>query len=69
MHTSPKKHPYMDKPTTQEKGKLINLQPEEEEIEDIPMDDEDVGVEMEDIEVEGFDPITKLPKCVPMCMI
>ena len=35
------------KPTTQEKGKAINLEPEEEDIKDILMDDEDVGVEVE----------------------
>jgi len=34
------------KPTTQEKGKAINLEPEEEEIEDILMDDEALGVDM-----------------------
>ena len=29
------------------KGKSINLEAEEEDIKDIPMDDEDVGVEVE----------------------
>ena len=43
---------------------MINLELEEEEIEDIPMDDEDVGVEMEDVEIEGFDSIIKLPEYI-----
>lgn len=29
------------------------------------MDDEDVGVETEDVEIEGSHPITKLPEYVP----
>lgn len=31
------------------------------------MDDEDLGVEMEDVEVEGTDPITKFLEYVPPC--
>ena len=31
------------------------------------MDDEDLGIDTEDIEVEGFDPITKFPEYVPPC--
>ena len=42
VHTSPRQNPT--NPTVQEKGKAINLEREEEDIEDIPMDDEDVGV-------------------------
>lgn len=44
---------------------MINLEPKEVEIEDILMDDEDVGVKMEDVEIEGSDPITKLLEYVP----
>lgn len=42
------------------------MEQEEEEIKDISMDDEDLGVDVEDIEVEGSDPITKLPEYVPL---
>ena len=59
--TSPRANPSKDKPTAQDKGKAINLELEEEEIEDISMDDEWLSMEMEDVEVEGSDPITKLP--------
>jgi len=62
---SPRRNPQNGKPIAQEKGKTINLELEEEEIEDIPMDDEDLGVEVEDIEVECSAPITKLPEYVP----
>ena len=31
------------------------------------MDDEDVGVDMEEVEAQGADPITRLPKYVPPC--
>lgn len=31
------------------------------------MDDEDLRVEVEDVEVEGFDPITKFLEYVPPC--
>lgn len=40
---------------------------EEEEIEDIPIGDEDVGVEVEEVEVEGYVPITRLLEYVPPC--
>eukprot|EP00253_Pinus_taeda_P014638 PITA_14638 len=66
VHTSPRRNPQKDKPTAQEKGKTINVEPEEEEIGDISMDDEDLGVEVEEVEVKGSDPITKLPECVPL---
>ena len=33
----------------------------------IPMDDEDLGVEVEEVEVHGANPITKLPQYVPLC--
>jgi len=39
----------------------------EEEVEEIPMDDEDIVVEMEDVKVERSDPISKLPKYIPPC--
>ena len=38
-----------------------------EDIEDIPMDDEDVGVEIEEVEAQGADPITRLLEYVPPC--
>jgi len=38
------------------------LEPEEEDIEDILMDDEDVGVE-----AQGANPITQFPEYVPLC--
>jgi len=63
----PRRNMPKDKPTAQENGKTINLEMEEEEIYDIPMDDEDLGVEVEEVEVEGSDPITKFPKYIPLC--
>ena len=50
VHVSPRRNTQNDKPTTQEKGKAINLEPKEEEIKGIPMDDEDVGIDMEEVE-------------------
>lgn len=47
--------------------KNINLEPEEEEIEDILMDDEDMEVEVEHVEVKGSNPITKFPEYIPPC--
>lgn len=38
------------KPIAHDKGKAINLEPKEEDIEDISMDDEDVEVEVEEVE-------------------
>lgn len=64
---SSRRNPPKDKPTTQEKGKAINLESEEEEIEDISMNDEDLGIDVEEVEVQGDDPITRLPKYVPPC--
>jgi len=65
VRASPRRN--QPKPTAQEKGKAINLEPEEEEIEDIPMDEEDVGVYLEEVEAQGADPITMLPEYVPSC--
>jgi len=31
------------------------------------MDDEDVGIDMEEVEVQGADPITRLPEYIPLC--
>lgn len=45
VHAFPRGNP--PKPTTQDKGKAINLEPEEEDIEDILMNDEDVGAKVE----------------------
>lgn len=42
------------------------MEPKEEEIEDIPMDDEDVGVDVEEVEARGANPITWLPEYVPL---
>lgn len=36
-----------------------------EEIEKIPMDDEDVGVQVEEVEAQCVDTITQLPEYVP----
>lgn len=62
---SQKRNPL--KPTAHEKGKAISLEPKDEDIEDIPMDDEDVGVEVEDIETQGADPITRFLEYVRPC--
>jgi len=42
------------------------LEPKEEDIEEILIDDEDLGVEVEDVEVEGSNPITKFSEYVPL---
>jgi len=63
VRASPRRNP--PKPTTQEKGKAINLEPKGENIEDVPMDNEDVGVEVEEIEAQSADPITRFPEYVP----
>ena len=62
---SPRRNPPKHKATAQEKGKAINLEPEEEEIEDIPMDDEDLGIDVEEVEAHGVDPITQFPAYIP----
>jgi len=61
MRASPRKHPQSGKPTVQEKAKMIDLEPEEED-EEIPIDDEDIAVEMEVVEIEGSNPISSFPK-------
>lgn len=38
-----------------------------EEVEEIPMDDEDIVMGTEDVEVERSDPISKLPEYIPLC--
>ncbi len=63
VRASPRRNPQ--KPTAQEKGKAINLEAEEEDIEDIPMDDEDVGVEVEEVETQDACPIMRLPEYFP----
>lgn len=65
VRASPRRNPLKDKPTTQEKGKAINMDSEEEEIKDILMDDEEAGIDVEEVEVQGANPITRLPKYVP----
>jgi len=52
MRASPRRNP--PKPTAHKKDKAINLGPEEEYIEDILMDDEDVGMEVEEVEAYGI---------------
>ena len=42
------------------------MEAEEEDIEDISMDDEDVGIEVDEDENQGVDPITQFPKYVPL---
>lgn len=54
-------------PIAQEKGKAINLEPEEEDIKNIPMDDEDVGKKVEEVEAQGVGPIMKFPEYVSLC--
>jgi len=63
VHASLRRNPL--KPTSQEKGKVIKLDLEEEDIEDIRMDNEDVGVDVEEVETQGADPITRLSEHVP----
>lgn len=52
---SPRKHQKKQKPTTQEKGKVVNLE-----------FDEGVDEGAEDIDIEGVDPISKLPEYIPL---
>lgn len=65
VRTLPMRNP--PKPTTQEKGEAINLELEEEELEEISMDDEDMGVNVEEVETYGVYLITQLPEYVPLC--
>jgi len=48
----------------QENGKVVELELKEE-IEKIPMDDEDITMEMDDADVKGSDPIYKLLEYIP----
>lgn len=61
-----RRNPPKDKPTAQEKGKSINLESEEEEIEDILMDDEDLGIDVEEVEAQRANPITRLLEYIPL---
>lgn len=45
---------------------MIDLEVEEE-VEEILMDDEDIKVEVQVIEIEGLNPISKLPEYIPPC--
>jgi len=63
---SPRKHSQRDKPTTQVKGKLVHLEPKKE-VKEIPMGDEDIEMGVEDVYVEGYDPISKLPEYITPC--
>jgi len=51
----------------QEKGKVVELE-QEEEVKEISMDDEDIAMEIEDVEVEVSDPISKLLEYIPLRM-
>jgi len=64
VRASPRKHPQLGKPTAQENAKMIDLE-KEEEAEEIPMDDEDIAMEMEYVEIEGSDPISELTEYIP----
>ena len=57
------RNPLRAKLTKEEKGKAINLEAEEEESEEILVDEEDLELE---VETQGVDPITRLPKYVPL---
>lgn len=56
----------MEKPIVQEKGKLIDLDLEGN-VEEIPMDEEDIDMGVEDIDVEGSEPISKFPEYILPC--
>jgi len=62
---SPRRNP--PKPIAQDKDKAINIEQEEEDIEDILMDNEDVGTEVEEVEAQGADLVTQLLEYVPPC--
>ena len=59
VHESPMKHQKKEKPTAQEQAKVVDLEPDE--------DIEDIGVGVGDVDVEGEDPISKIPPYVPPC--
>lgn len=54
VHESPRKHQKKEKPTVQQKGKVVNLE-----------SDEGVDEGVEDIIIKGVDPISKLPEYIP----
>jgi len=59
MHELPRKHQKKEKPPTQEKGKVVDLE-SDEGMQETRMD-------AKDIDVEGVDPISKLPQYIPPC--
>jgi len=61
---SPRRNP--PKSTTKDNGKAINLEDEEKDIKDIHMDDEDVGMEIEEVEAHSVDPLTWLSEYVSL---
>lgn len=59
VRESPKKHQKKEKPTVQGKGKVVNLESDEGAKE--------AGMGTEEIDIEGVDLISKLPKYIPPC--
>jgi len=49
----------------QEKGKVVDLEPEED-VEEIHMEEEDSDMGVEEIDVEGSNPISKFPQYIPL---
>lgn len=64
VHSSPRKHPQKENPTLQEKGKVADLEPREDS-EEINTGGDDIDMGVEDVDVEGSDLISKLPKYIP----
>lgn len=56
---SPRKHQKKQKPTAQEKGKVVNLESDE--------GTEETGMGIEEIDIEGVEPISKLPEYMTLC--
>jgi len=63
VRVSPR-NPLRTKLTLQEKGKVINMEADEEESREILVEEQDVEME---VETQGTDPITQLPEYVPPC--
>ena len=65
MCASPIKHPQIGKPIMQEKGKVIDPEPEAE-VEELHVGADDIDMEeVADVDVEGSDPISKPAKDIP----
>lgn len=64
VRASLRKHPQTGKPTTSEKGKAIDVEPEVE-VEELHVDTNDIDMDgVENVDVEGSDPISKLPEYI-----